>query len=291
MPPSIEPSIKTRVIQQWLAGNSRTKIAIDNSIGEGTVGSIVNYFKIGLDSVEFDAARELALQAKKQGLNLSELASNFRLHNFIKTSGASEYQIESFIANVSSTELPLEKVIGLVNELYDISKEQTIPIQEVPSYIKQKLVENQRIDEEIQQADAVLQSKNVTLEAIDEHIKLNEKLKEHGLSTYDIGKLLSVLSNAKKYGFDGKEIATKLYNILDLELKEKELKDKRKKLSKRISKYKDVIPFTEEIVALKIGIDELIAFKVGINQAAKVYNLPPLTATLRLIDDIKNIIK
>jgi hypothetical protein len=37
-----------------------------------------------LDSSEFDSARELALQAKKQGLNLSELASNFRLHNFIK---------------------------------------------------------------------------------------------------------------------------------------------------------------------------------------------------------------
>jgi hypothetical protein len=39
--------------------------------------------------------------------------------------------------------------------------------------------------------------------------------------------------------------------------------------------------------ALQIGIDELIAFKAGINQAAKHYNLPPLTATLQLIDDIK----
>ena len=37
MPPSIEVSIKTKVIQQWLAGDSRAKIAIDNNIGEGTV--------------------------------------------------------------------------------------------------------------------------------------------------------------------------------------------------------------------------------------------------------------
>jgi hypothetical protein len=78
------------------------KIAIDNNIGEGTVSSIVNNFKVGLDDSEFDSARELALQAKKQGLNLSHLASNFRLHNFIKESGAAEDQIESFIANVSS---------------------------------------------------------------------------------------------------------------------------------------------------------------------------------------------
>jgi hypothetical protein len=67
MPPAIEASIKRKVIQQWLSGDSRPKIAIDNNIGEGTVGSIVNYFKIGLDTAEFDSARELALQAKKQG--------------------------------------------------------------------------------------------------------------------------------------------------------------------------------------------------------------------------------
>src|SRR5919197_2451056 len=87
MPASIEASIKTRVIQQWLSGDPRPKIALDNDIGEGTVGSIINYFKIGLDSGEFDSAREIALAAKKQGLNLSELASNFRLHNFIRSSG------------------------------------------------------------------------------------------------------------------------------------------------------------------------------------------------------------
>ena len=33
---AIEASIKTKVIQQWLAGDSRPKIAIDNNIGEGT---------------------------------------------------------------------------------------------------------------------------------------------------------------------------------------------------------------------------------------------------------------
>ena len=100
MPAPINETVKTRVIQQWLSGESRSKIAIDNNIGEGTVSSIISYFKLGLDQSEFDSVRELALQAKKQGLNLSDLASNFRLHNFIKESGAAEDKIESFIANV-----------------------------------------------------------------------------------------------------------------------------------------------------------------------------------------------
>jgi hypothetical protein len=118
-------------------------------------------------------------------------------------------------------------------------------------------------------------------------MKLNEKLNEYNLSFQDIDKLLNLLVNAKRYGFGGKEIADKFYNIQELEWKEKQLKDKCKKLSKRISKYKDVVPLAEAIAALGIGIDELIALKVGIREAAKHYNLPFVSAILRLIEDIK----
>ena len=127
----------------------------------------------------------------------------------------------------------------------------------------------------------------MTIEAINEHLKSKDELDKYGLSTDDIDKLLNLLLNAKSYGFDAKEIATKLYSIQELEWKEKQLKDKCRKLSKRMSKYKDVVPLTEDIAALQIGIDELIALKVGINEAAKLYKLPFLTATLQLINDIK----
>ena len=60
MPAPITDITKKRVVQQWLSGDSRSKIAIDNNLGEGTVSSIVNYYKIGLDSSEFDSARQLA---------------------------------------------------------------------------------------------------------------------------------------------------------------------------------------------------------------------------------------
>jgi hypothetical protein len=73
-------------------------------------------------------------------------------------------------------------------------------------------------------------------------MKLNEKLNEHSLFFQDIDY--------------GKEITSKLYNIQDLEWKETGPKDKCKKHSKRISKYKDVVPLTEDIAALGIGVDE-----------------------------------
>jgi hypothetical protein len=287
MPPPIQEIIRRRVIEQWISGFPRDKIASDLQIGAGTVSSIVSDFKKNLQASDIDSTRELAIDARRQGLNLSELGSHFRLYNYFIKSGAAEDKIESFIARVHSCNIPPERIIQCVNQLYEITRGQSIPLHELPGYIEKELVEKQKIDEEIQQADTILQSKNVTLEAIDEHIKLNEELNKHDLSTHDIGKLLNLLSNAKKYGFDDKEIADKLYNILDLEWKEKELKDKCKKLSRRISKYKDVVPLTEDIAALGIGIDELLALKVGVYQATKHYNLPPLTATLQVIDDIR----
>jgi hypothetical protein len=223
MPAPINEIIKKRVVQQWLGGEARDKIASDLQIGAGTVSSIVSEFKIGLDNAEFDSARELALATKKQGMTLSELSSNYRLYNFVR-SGAAEEKIESFIDNINSSNLLPEKAVEYVNQLYNISNTESIPLDQVSSYIKEKLQEKQKIEEQIKEADATLQSKNMTIEAINEHLKLKEELDRHGVSMQDIDKLLKLLSNAKRYGFNGKELADKLYNMLELEWKEKELK-------------------------------------------------------------------
>jgi hypothetical protein len=62
----------------------------------------------------------------------------------------------------------------------------------------QKLEEKQKIDEEIKEADAILQSKNVSIEAINEHIQLKEELKKYRLSTKDSHRLVNLLVAAKE---------------------------------------------------------------------------------------------
>ncbi len=121
--------------------------------------------------------------------------------------------IESFVTNINSGYIPPGKAIELVNQIYEISKSQSVPPDQLSNYVKQKLEQKKEIEEAIQQANDVLQSKNVAVEAINEHIKLNKELEKHGLSTDDIHKLVTVLINAKRYGFDGKEISDKLYNF------------------------------------------------------------------------------
>jgi hypothetical protein len=286
MPSPIDELVRRRVIEQWINGFPRDKIASDLQIAAGTVSNIISEFKIGLESSEFDSIRQLALEIRKQQLNWSDLASHFRLSNFIK-SGASEEKVESFITNVGTGDVPPNEIIELVNQLHNISKTESIPLDQIPGHIEQKLQEKHEIDERIKEADETLQGRNVNIEAINEHLALNEKLKEYDLSTQDIDKLLKILANAARYGFDGNRIASKLYDMQDLERKQRAMKNKCKELSKQAARYKDVLPLTEEIAAWDIGIEELLALKVGINQAAKHYDLPPLATTLRLIEDIK----
>jgi hypothetical protein len=287
MPAPIDEIVKRRVIQQWLSGEARAKIAIDNNVGEGTVSSIISYLKLGLDDAEFDSVRELALQAKKQGLNLSDLASNFRLHNFIKESGAAEEDIESFITNINSGDFSPEKVVEYVNQLFAISREQSIPLDQVSNYIEKTLEDKQKIDDQIKEADAVVQSKNVSIEIINEHVKLNEKLNEYNLCFQDVDKLLNVLVNAKENEFDGKKIVAKLRSIKRLENKEKGLRGNCVIFSKQVKECNNILPLAQKIRALNIDIKELLVLDNIVNQIAKQYSIPPYVAALRLFNEIR----
>ena len=128
MPAPIDEIVKRRVIQQWLAGEAREKIIADNDIGAGTVSSIVAGYKAGLEELDFDSIRQLAVETSQHGLTLSELASHFRLYNYFIKSAAAEDKIESFITKVSSSDVSPEKMIELVYQLHEISKQESTPL-------------------------------------------------------------------------------------------------------------------------------------------------------------------
>jgi hypothetical protein len=292
MPAPINEQTRKQVIQQWISGDTRDKIAIDNSIGEGTVSGIVNEWKRGLEDSEYESVRELAVHSKKQGIALSDLASHFRLYNIIKKSGTNEDQIESFIINCMSGAgvevLPPEKIVDLVNQLFNISKSESIALEKVPDYIQQKLQQKQKLDEQIKEAEAVLQRKNVSIEAIDEYIHLNEELSKHGLSTKHTNKLLNVIKNVEQEGYDTKKIVAKAMSIKSLKDSEKHLRNNCEMLAERIDRYKDTLPLVEKIKAMKISMVELLVFDNAVHDIAEQYNLPIPAAAFQVINDIKD---
>jgi hypothetical protein len=182
---------------------------------------------------------------------------------------------------------PPEQVIELVYQLHEISKEESIPLDQITNYIKQKLEAKEKIDEEVKQAEATLQSKNVSIEVINEHLQLKKELKKYRLSTKDIHRLLDVLVAAKDYKYSPGKIVAKLRNIKRLENKENKLKSSCDAFSKKEGNYKEIIPYTEQILALHVSIAKLIGLEVAITEASKMYNLPFFHSTVRLIEDIK----
>ena len=76
MPSAIDSQVKKHVINQWLSGDSRDRIAADNGIGAGTVSNIINEWKKGVEDSDYDSLRELAVYSKKEGFGLSDIASS-----------------------------------------------------------------------------------------------------------------------------------------------------------------------------------------------------------------------
>ena len=134
----------------------------------------------------------------------------------------------------------------------------------------------------------MLQSKNVSIQAINEHFQLNEKLKEHGLSTHDVDELLNLVLSAKQYGFEPKKIVGKLRTIQRLEKKEKRLENNCTILSNLLDKHKETVPLAELIEAMHIGKNELISFKIAVNEAAETYGFPRSTAAVYVLNNLRD---
>jgi len=77
---------------------------------------------------------------KKCRMTPSDVALHFRLLNYLVKSGAAEEEVESFITNVNSGYIPLGKAIELVNQIYDISKSRSVPLDQLPNYVREKLL-------------------------------------------------------------------------------------------------------------------------------------------------------
>src|SRR5438874_13658808 len=134
MPPSLDASVKDQVRKLWFSGETRKDIAAECQIGAGSVTNIVDEWKKGLEESDLEWIRELAVQLKKEGTTLAEFASIYRRHNYIKKLGANEDQIESLIVNLlnGANSVPNEKIVDLINQLFELSKSESITPAEVP---------------------------------------------------------------------------------------------------------------------------------------------------------------
>jgi hypothetical protein len=222
-----------------------------------------------------------------QGIGLNDLARSVRLSNYIKNLGTTDDQIESFVANLANSPEP-EMLIDVANQVAKLSRSESIPLEDLEGHVKQKEEEKQRLEEEIKQTRAILESTNVEMETINEYKQLKAELSKYHLSSDDPQRLLTVLDNLKDYRYDPKKIVAEFSNIKSLKRREKELKDNCAELEKRMSGDRQVVPLLQQIRSMGIGIDKLQVFSVAVSEKAEIYNTSISAAAYRVIEDIEN---
>jgi hypothetical protein len=79
MPSKLPDNLKSLVIQQWLAGIQRDKIAVDNGLSAGAVTNTVNEWRSALGFYAADALRDLGVTLKRIGITPAQCAIGFRV--------------------------------------------------------------------------------------------------------------------------------------------------------------------------------------------------------------------
>ncbi len=92
-------TIKIQVIKEWIRGISRDKIAQENNIGAGTVTGIIQQTKS--DTPDMDLIRDLALQLKKENLDLNYFASSVRLKKILDRFELTEEKLDEFLEEMA----------------------------------------------------------------------------------------------------------------------------------------------------------------------------------------------
>jgi hypothetical protein len=179
MPAQIPRQIKNAVIQRWLSGISREKIAKEFTIGAGTVSNIVSSARgqSGYFHDDFDLIRETALMMKREGLTIDNLVSIARLEGFLKEMGLKEGQIERMIDDLNvhlfKTGLSTEEYVAIINSLSKISTNLNIPLDKIFDSVNEKLREREKLTDEIQELKrkkvAALHENATTLEILEDY--------------------------------------------------------------------------------------------------------------------------
>jgi regulator of replication initiation timing len=291
MPAAIDPLIKKQVINQWLSGASRDRIAADNGIGTGTVSNIIDEWKKGVQDSDYESIRELSVFCKKQGVTLNTLASCIRLNNYIQSLGANanESTLESLIANMAN--YPDRDSAKLIEAAAQIS-ESDIPLEKLEEHVKALMAEKEMLEREIDEGRAILDD-------VDEHVESRKKVVEEyaqmkiEMRRYDIGpenpeQFSRLIQTLQKDNYDCAKILNAFADIEDTKRLRMEVDHDRQNLEARLEEVKDTLPFAEQLSQYGVGISEVLAFMLAVDEKADMERTSSGAAAYKVIEEIRD---
>jgi hypothetical protein len=141
----VPSAIKEKVINAWLEAKPRNIIADETDISYGSVTNIITEVK--RESIkDIDLLRAVAVLLKRNGLDLTYLASTIRLKNRLDDLKLNETQADSFLEEMAihcfKEGIDPKDFLFQIGRVCSISEYLNIPIMKLPDFIEEKTKEN-----------------------------------------------------------------------------------------------------------------------------------------------------
>ena len=229
MPAIIPNNIRKNVIQEWLTGKPRAEIHTIYDISEGSIANIVEEWRNDLGVYTADSLRELAVALQKIKITPERCAIGFRVSRLMQKIGVSEEDFDYFISEVYNRcellEVSPNDIAGYLNEIIKIS-EIVFP-SKIPEYLEKKGKEIRIIDQEYNDKKEKLhvleaeisecenhleklsETERISLETIQWHNNLRQKLEQKGIPVNDIDIFVKCIEGIKKQNYNVEKIVNK----------------------------------------------------------------------------------
>ena len=229
-------SIKIKVLDEWLQGTPRSKIARDNGIGAGTVTAVHQQAR-NKDIPDIDLLREIALRIKKEDLDVNDFSSAVRLKKVLDRIGLPEEKMELLLEEIAvhcfRRGMGEKEFVSRIDETFDWADGKTIPISDVHLYVSQKTRQLQDLDREIAKREnrirQRLEEDNLTMSDLNEY-RLSRPLADK------IGKLEEELSEREN------EMSLLREELLDCQAEVETLKSPKYILESEVVKANQGLP-------------------------------------------------
>jgi hypothetical protein len=321
MPSRLPDNYKSLVIQEWLNGEQRDKIAADNGLSAGSVTNIVNEWRTALGFPTADTLRQLAVTLRRLGITAAQCALGFRVARLMLKIGVREESFESFISDVynrcKDIGLSPQNIASHLVDLLEFSK--TVPLSKISDYVKEKTNEKEKLDDKIEdlqvlienfqedasdamsRRDKALQDEKMTSSELKSYVDLREELRKYGLPIDDTSKFAKVVNNIRDYGYDARRVikefseleSLKTYrqhlqqDLQSLGSKLTELDRVRGMLELRANMHSDFLHKYERLDNMGFGLKELESLWNTLYEIAQDNNIPTKEAITKFLLDIE----
>jgi DNA-binding transcriptional MerR regulator len=321
MPSKLPDDYKSLVIQAWLNGEQRDKIAVDYGLAAGSVTNIVNEWRAALGFPTADALRELAVTLRRIGITAAQCALGFRTATLMLRIGVKEDSFESFILNVynrcKDIGLSPQNIASHLADLLEFSK--TVPLSKIPDYVKEKTNEKRKLQEKIEdlgviienlqdetsdvlsRRDKALQDEKMTVSELKWYTDLREQLRKYGTPVEDISKLVKVVNNVRDCGYDAGRVIKEFLELESLKTSRQHLQQDLQSLENKLTELRQVCGTLElranmhadfldkydRLEKMGFGLKELQSLWNTLYEIAQDNNIPTREAITKFLSDIE----